>query len=184
MFSVMHRVWPYLHYQTHDRPEIVRILGHDFIQRHSSLERNVLLFNLSVSQHSDCAMCLFIIIVSPAAFSYTRPHGRKPWRGGSGTPHWGGPSSLQPHTASPPTPLWMTGQWPTCRSLCTVPSSPPCAHVYLRRCISLYRIVRAWRELSSVGSRTDTSWAKVKASSCFPVRCRPIAFRTYKKEKK
>lgn len=48
-----------------------------------------------------------------------------------------------------------------------------------RRCISLYRIVRAWSELSSVGSRLATSWARVKASSCFPVRCRPIAFRTY-----
>lgn len=105
-------VWPYLHYQTHDRPEIVRILGHDFIQRHSSLERNVLLFSLSVSLRSDCAMCSFIIVVSPAASSYTPPHGHKPWRGGSGTPRWGGPSSPQPHTALPPTPLWMTGKLP------------------------------------------------------------------------
>lgn len=50
--------------------------------------------------------------------------------------------------------------------------------IYSRRCISLYSIVRACSELSSVGSRVDTSWARMKASSCFPVLWRPIAFRT------
>lgn len=44
-----------------------------------------------------------------------------------------------------------------------------CVCVYSRRCISRYRIVRACSELSSVGSRVATSWANVKASSCFPV---------------
>lgn len=176
------RVWPYLHYQTHDRPEIVRILGHDFIQRHSSLERNVLFFSLIVSLHSDGAIRWILMFFSPAASSYTPPPGRKPWRGGSDTPRWGGPSSPQPRTALPPTQLWMTGK--VAKVLASLYCCPfPCVHVYSRRCISLYRIVRAWRELSSVGSRMDTSWAKVKASSCFPVRWRPIAFRTWKKEK-
>lgn len=48
----------------------------------------------------------------------------------------------------------------------------------VRRCISRYRIVNACKELSSVGSRAATSWAKVNASSCLPVLCRPIAFKT------
>lgn len=56
--------------------------------------------------------------------------------------------------------------------------------VYSRRCISLYSIVRACSELSSVGSRVATSWAKLNASSCFPVLWRPIAFRTWEEEKR
>lgn len=54
--------------------------------------------------------------------------------------------------------------------------------VYSRRCISLYSIVSACSELSSVGSRVETSWARVNASSCFPVLWRPIAFRTWRGE--
>lgn len=139
-------VWPYLHYQAHDRPEIIRVLGNDFIQRHPSLESNVLLFSPSVSLRSDCAMCSFITIVSPAASSCTPPHGRKPWRGGSGTPRWGGPSSPQPRIASPPAPLWMTGKLPNCAVLpvqCPVP--PLCVlttvHLSVQNSQCLERVV-------------------------------------------
>lgn len=115
--------------------------------------------------------------LSPAASSCTPPHERKPWRGESDTPHWEEPFSQQLHTAWWPTQLWRTTT--TCYlRYRTIRIRAGVKRVYSRRCISLYSMVRACSELSSVGSSEATSWANVKASSCFPVLCRPMAFRT------